>query len=534
MITTVGIVVTKILGILYVVPFHAIIGEKGGALYGYAYTVYTLFMSLATAGIPLAISKIVSEYQTLGYYHAKKRVFLLGRKISFLFGFVCFLIILLFAPSLARAVLGDLSGGNTIEDVTFVIRIIGTAILIVPVLSVYRGYFEGHRFMSPPSISQVLEQIVRVFVIVFGSFLALKVFHFSLTNSVGIALFGATLGALVSTFYLLHKKKTNKMKFQEKIRNVNEPIITNEMILKKIFYYAIPFILIDIFKSIYNYVDMFTVVKGLVNRVGYSIEDAEVIYSMLSTWAQKFNMIVLSISTGVIVSLIPNLTESMVKDNQKEVHKKINQALCILLYLAVPLTLGISFLSKSIWILFYGESIYGPSVLSYYIFVGLFIGLFTSMVTILQTLKDYRAVFISLLSGVLIKIIFNTNFLSVFHKMNFPAYYGSITASILGYFVSSLFCFFFLRKKYHVSFEESIRNFFDIMCGSFLMIFILYLIHFIIPIYSSVRILNIFVILVYGIFGMLIYFAYSHFVGLGKRIFGKNIRKVFEKFIYKK
>ena len=141
-IATLGIVLTKILGIVYVIPFHAIIGEKGGALYGYAYTIYLLFMSLSSAGIPLAISKIVSEYQTLGYYNAKKRAFIIGKKIALLLGFICFLLLLLFAPWIARAVLGDLTGGNTIEDVTFVIRVIGTAILVVPVLSIYRGYFE--------------------------------------------------------------------------------------------------------------------------------------------------------------------------------------------------------------------------------------------------------------------------------------------------------------------------------------------------------------------------------------------------------
>ena len=59
-ITTIGIVITKILGLLYVIPFHSIIGDEGGALYGYAYTIYLFFMSISTAGIPLAISKIVS------------------------------------------------------------------------------------------------------------------------------------------------------------------------------------------------------------------------------------------------------------------------------------------------------------------------------------------------------------------------------------------------------------------------------------------------------------------------------------------
>lgn len=135
-ITTLGIVIAKILGILYVIPFHAVIGEKGGALYGYAYTIYSVFMSLASAGIPLAISKLVSEYQTLGYYNAKKRVFAIGRKIALILGLVCFLIILICAPLLAKAVLGNVTGGNSVEDVTFVIRVIGTAILVVPVLSI--------------------------------------------------------------------------------------------------------------------------------------------------------------------------------------------------------------------------------------------------------------------------------------------------------------------------------------------------------------------------------------------------------------
>ena len=317
-VTTLGIVITKILGILYVIPFHNIIGEDGGALYGYAYTIYVLFMSLSSAGIPLAISKIVSEYQTLGYYNAKKRAFEMGKKISLLFGFIAFLILLIFAPLIAKSVLGDLNGGNTIDDIVFVIRVMSIAILIVPVLSVYRGYFEGHRFMSPPSISQVVEQLIRILVIILGSYLALNVFKLSLTTAVAVALFGATLGAFVSCLYLIIKKRKNRKKFTERIRTVNEPIITNKEIIKKIVIYAFPFIMIDLFKSLYNYIDMVTVVKGLVKYAGFSVNDAETIMSMLSTWGNKFNMIVLSISTGVIVSLIPNLTQSVVKNDKKD------------------------------------------------------------------------------------------------------------------------------------------------------------------------------------------------------------------------
>ena len=534
LITTIGIIITKILGVLYVIPFHAIIGEAGGALYGYAYTIYLLFMSLSSAGIPLAISRIVSEYQTLGYYNIKKRAFVLGKRIALVLGIISFMIIMIFAPLLAKAVMGDVVGGNTVEDIAFVIRVIGTAILIVPILSIYRGYFEGHRFMSAPSISQVLEQLVRVLIIIFGSLISIKYFNLNLTTSVGVALFGATMGALVSYIYLVDKLFKNKTKFNIKARDVNEPYVSDKIIIKKIIMYAFPFIMIDIFKSLYSYIDMFTVVKGLVDYAKYSAIEAETVYSILSTWGAKFNMIVLSISTGVVVSLIPNLTESIVKKDKKQVNKKIVQALSILLYLTVPITFGISFLSEAIWTLFYGESIYGSSVLSYYIFVGLFTGLFTTTVTVLQTLKDYKSVLISLCIGVLIKLILNISLLRGFMLINLPPYYGVITATIIGYLVSFISSLIILKYKYKVVFENIIKYLIEILCGSILMILVLTVIGLFVPTYSASRIVNLVLILFYGIVGAIVYFMYIHYSGITNEIFGKNIINSIKKIILKK
>ena len=521
-IATLGIVLTKILGIIYVIPFHAVIGERGGALYGYAYTIYLLFMSLSSAGIPLAISKIVSEYQTLGYYNAKRRAFIIGKKIALLLGFICFLLLLLFAPWIAHAVLGDLSGGNTISDVTLVIRVVASALLVVPVLSIYRGYFEGHRFMEDPSFAQVLEQLVRVFVIVLGSFLALKVFDLSITTAVGIAVFGATAGAIAAYLYLLYKKNKNNSKFNEKIRPVNEPIITNKQIFKKIVIYAVPFILIDVFKSLYNYIDMVTVVEGLVQYANFSVTDAETIMSMLSTWGAKFNMIVLSISTGIIISLIPNLTTSVVKKDYDDINHKINQAFSILLFFTLPMTLGISFLADSIWTVFYGASEYGPSVLSYFIFVGFMIGLFTSTVSIIQVLKDYKTVIWSLIIGVVLKFLLNDNLIMAFYKMGLPAYYGVITASLIGYFVSFMICIMRLKFKYKINYENLTKNLIDTICGSMLMIVGLFLVNLILPSTDS-RIIHLGYIVVYVAVGALIYIVYMWNTKSMKRIFGNRL-----------
>ncbi len=528
-VATFGIVITKILGILYVIPFHAIIGEKGGALYGYAYTIYLFFMSLSSAGIPLAISKVVSEYQTKGYYSATKRTFFIGKRIAFILGLSCFIVLQVFASMLAKCILGNLTGGNTIEDVSFVIRIIATAVLIVPVLSIYRGYFEGHRFMGPPSFSQIVEQLARVVVIVLGSFLTLRVFNFSLTSAVGVAVFGATAGSIASYFYLLFKLNKNKNKFNEKVLKVNEPIITNKVIFKKIIIYAIPFVLIDIFKTLYNYVDMVTVVKGLVNYAQFSVSDAETVMGMLSTWGAKFNMIILAISTGIIVSLIPNLTKTVVEKNSEDINKKINQALSILLFLTVPMTIGISFLSSSLWTLFYGKSIYGPSVLSYCVFVGFVTGLFTTVVSIMQSFNDKKAVFISLISGLIVKILLNTKLISAFYKMGVPSYYGVITASIFAYLVALLVCLIILHTKYKVEYEETVKHFIDILCASMLMMLVLFLIKFVVPISSSVRIFNLFIVLFYAVVGEVVYFAFTYKTKTMQVIFGNSINKYIKK-----
>lgn len=521
-ISTLGIVISKILGIIYVIPFNAVVKEQGGALYGYAYTIYSLFLGLSTAGIPLAISKIISEYYTLGYYDAKERTFKLGRRVAILLGLVAFIILFIFAPAVSHAIIGDLSGGNTLEDVTFVIRVISTAIVVVPLGSIYRGYLEGHKYMAPTSISNVIEQVVRVIIIIFGSFLALKVFHQSIATAVGIAVFGATAGALFSYFYLYDVVKKNKKTIDEKKINVDEPKISNKTILKKIFWYSFPFIMIDGFKSLYDFIDMTTVVKTLVNSVGYSMRDAENVMSIISTWGNKFNMIISSVSTGVIVSLIPNLTASFVVGDKKDINKKINQSFQLLLFLTIPMTIGLSILARPVWMVFYGNNVYGPKVFCYFVFIALFMTSYTTAVTIVQVLKDYKTVFISLFIGTLLKSLLNVYLMTSFKEIGLPAYYGCITATIIGYFVSLIICMIALHKRFDIRYKKTFRELLNIIIGSFFMICSLLLLKLLVPIVSSSRFLNIPIIAIYSIVGSLVYFFIMYKMGSLNRIMGNE------------
>ena len=531
LLVTIGIVITKILGVLYVIPFHSLIGEEGGALYGYAYTIYVFFISLSSAGIPLAISKIISEYNTLGNYNARDRAFYLGRRLALIFGFIAFLILNIFAKTFASTIIGDLSGGNTISDVTFVIRIISTAILIVPLLSIYKGYFQGFKYMEPPSLSQVLEQIVRISVILIGSFLVLKVFKLSLASAVGIAVFGATLGALTAYIYLVVKRISNRSKFVNTKPKIMVPV-SDKAILRKIFYYAFPLIMIDLSKSVYNFIDTFTVVNGLVDYAKYTVTEAEVVVSMLSTWATKFNMIITSVATGIVVSLIPNLTQSIVNKDREDINNKVNQSIGLCLFFTIPMTFGICFLSKPIWSLFYGSSEVGPTLLGYFIFTGLFSSIFTILVTIIQLFKDYKTLFISLIIGVIIKLLFNVNLIGSFYREGLPPYYGVITATIFGYLVSIVYCFIHLHFNLKINFEKLINNFFDILCGSVVMVVILLLLHLIIPFTSTSRIVNLLIIFLFMVVGGISYFVYTYKAKTIDKLFGKGfLRKLKSIFI---
>ena len=174
-IATLALIFTKILGMLYVIPFYAIIGSQGSALYSYAYNIYLIFLSISSAGIPIAMSKIVSEYESLGLKEAKVRSFKLGIFIVSILSAICFIFLMFFSENVAKWIVGDMTGGNSLEDITLVIFVVSFAVLIIPFLSVAKGYLQGHKYIKSSSVSQMIEQIVRILVIIFGSYFVINI-----------------------------------------------------------------------------------------------------------------------------------------------------------------------------------------------------------------------------------------------------------------------------------------------------------------------------------------------------------------------
>ena len=521
-ISTIGIVVCKIIGLLYVIPFYAIIGVQGGALYSYAYSIYNMFLNLATSGIPVAMSKVVSEYNAKGYYNTKERTFKIGLKIITFLGILSFLALFIFAPQIAYFILGDVKGGNTIEDVTMVIRVISTAILVVPFLSVSKGYLQGHKIMTTSSLANILEQVVRVIVILAGSFFALKIFHLSLNTAVGVAVFGATVGAIAAYFYVSNKIKKNKKELNRNAKPTQiETKITPKDIGKKIIYYALPFVVISVLQSAFTMVDVFTVVKSLVD-IGYTAAISENVISVISTWGSKLNMIVMAISTGIITSLIPASASSYAIKNFKELHAKITEALQVLLLVTVPLSVGISFMAGSVWTVFYGYDELNISIFALLILSQIPLSVFTVMINTNQTLNNTKDSIIALASSLIVKICLNIPFMHLFNYLGIEAYFATIALNILIDTCASIFLLYRVKKLTKISYFKTIRTFIKVVLCTIIMVLALSIINLFIPNVSTSRIISILYIILYGIIGIIIYFFMAYKSGALTEIFGKN------------
>ncbi len=525
-IATFSIILVKILGVLYVIPFYKIIGESGGALYSYAYNVYNLFLNISTAGIPVAISKIISEYNTLEMYEAKERSFRLAKRIIGIIALIAFFVLFVFAKEIAVLILGDISGGNSLNDVAFVIRCVSFCLLIIPFLSVTKGYLQGHKYITPSSVSQIIEQVVRIAVILMGSYIIINVLNKSVSLGVGVAVSGAFFGGVVAYIYLLVKMKKNKDEFKV---STKPDKVSDKEIIKKILSYALPLIIVSIATDIYSLTDMTLVLKASY-KLGYTGSESELISSIISTWTPKICMIINAVAIGLSTSLIPHMVSSFVKKDMTEANKKFNQAISIIIVSTLPLSVGIAYLSRPIYTLFYGYSLYGTLILRYTAFQALFASIYIVISMALQSLNMFKVVYKSTILGFLTNAILDVPLMYLMKKLGTHAFYGAIIATILGYVLSYTISLSSLKKQLGFSFKGIIDTIKKSMLPILSMTCVLILINLFLKLNVSGSIKIFMTCLFYALVGGFVYLSISYKIGLLESVFEKEfIDKIFKK-----
>lgn len=533
-IATFAIIFTKILGMFYVIPFYAMVGVQGSALYAYAYNIYAIFLDISSAGLPIAISKIINEYQTLGMMDAKVRAYRIGRKIMVFLAVAIFLVMFIFAPQISEFLIGDLTGGNTPGDVAAAIRCVSLAILIVPFLSVTKGFLQGHKVINVSSFSQVIEQVVRITIILGGSFLVLNVFNGTVTTAVCISVTGAFIGGLVAYLFLKFMMARSNSEELSLKGSLKKDDVTDKEIGKKIFTYAIPFIIINIVSSCYNFVDMTLLLKTM-NYLGMNTVDIEFATSAVTTWAPKINMIIASIAMGMSTSLIPTMVSAYTLNNWKEVNNKFNQALQIIFFISVPMAIGISMLSSSIWSIFYGYNINGTYILALNVFTGLLINVYMITSSALQGLNKFKTVYLSTITGFVTNALLDVPLMLLYSKIGIPPFLGAVTASITGYCLSIIIALVSLKKDCKLAYGDTFRLLLKMIVPTVLMALVVLVIGRIVPVNYDNKLSCVLFVSVNAIVGAIVYFLVSFKMGIVDKVFGKAmVNKILKKLTFGK
>lgn len=522
--------IIKFLGAIYVIPFYAIVGELGGALYSYAYTVYSLIINICTIGIPHAISKIISEYNTLEMYEAKERTFKIGNKIMVILSTILFLLMFIFAKQAAYIFIGDIdSTGNSIEDVVLVIRSISFCLLIVPYLAIKRGYLQGQKFITVSTTGEVIEQVVRVAFILVGSYLAINVFNAKTSIGVAIAVFGAFIAGLAAYIYLDVKIRKNKKEFNMPSKNQKDKV-SNKTILKKIVSFSIPLMIVSITTDLYNMTDLSLIIRGL-GYLGYSGKVAETIGSVMATWASKICLIVNAITFGLTINIIPHMSSSYVKKDYKAINNQFIKSIAMVIVIGLPMSIGISLLANEVYYIFYGASEYGGIILRLLPY-SIMLGNINMVVnTTLQSLDKFKTIYISTFTGLLTNALLDIPLMILCDKIGIYPYYGAIISTMIGTSISLTISLRKLKKDMNFEYKELLNIIKKALLPlTSMIVVVLILEYFIGPLFTT-RITSIITCIICAVVGATIYGIISYknnllYNSLGEEYVDQILRKI--------
>ena len=219
LILTIAGVLAKVLGALYRIPFNRIVGEEGAALYGLSYSLYLILFALSTAGIPLAVSKLIAESEEKGAFSESRRLLKIALAIMGTVGVMTFLAVFFGSDWIAIHLFHE-------PRAALSLRYLAPAMFFSCMTSVFRGYFQGKQMMLPTAISQVLEQTFRVLLIFVALYtLQGKSLEIIVAGATGASAIGALLSVCFLTMYFI--------RYRVNTGRINDTIVYQRKSLKK-------------------------------------------------------------------------------------------------------------------------------------------------------------------------------------------------------------------------------------------------------------------------------------------------------------
>lgn len=387
---SVASLIAKILSAVYRVPFQNMVGNTGFYVYQQIYPIYGIGMTFALSGLPMFISKLVAENES-----AENKLALISRLFIILAGFSVALFLFLqgFALPIAST-MGD-------PSLTPIIRSVSWMFLFSPFLAISRGYFQGQYDMRPTALSQLVEQAIRVTVILVVAYWAMSQ-RWNVYKMGTWAMSSAPIAAIFASVVMLYAMRARHLKVTAAIKR---PVpssyghLAKRMLIEggTISLFASMMVLLQL-------VDSFTVMRGLMIQ-GLPSMIAKSIKGVYDR-GQPLVQLGLVVATSFSSSLLPSLTETLNRGSHSQFVRQANTVVRISVAIATAASVGLIALMPEVNVLLFGNQ-QGNRMLSVYVLSIILATLIMIDNSILQSLNQFMVTIAGLAIGLLIKIMFN-------------------------------------------------------------------------------------------------------------------------------
>jgi stage V sporulation protein B len=431
-------IIVKIIGAFFRIPLGNLIGAEGMGYYQAAYPVYTLFLTLATAGFPTALAKLVSEKMAIGDYKGAHKVFKVSYTVLAITGFIAFCIFFFGADFIVNDIMEN-------PGAKYAMLAISPALLFVPVMSSYRGYFQGRREMTHIAISQISEQLFRVILGITLAYLLMNKWGPNPGPEQGAAgaIMGATIGAVASIIYLiiayLSKLRTIKREIRISKKFKEESIAR---VLTKLLVVAVPITIGASVMPLVNMIDNVIVIRRLI-EAGFTQTQANIMFGQLTGMAMAIINLPAVITVAMSMSLVPAISQAYAVGNRVRAIKETKSAIKITLMIVLPAAFGIASLAHPIMKLLYpGEPSTVGTILLVLTPCVVFLGLIQSLNGILQGMGKPMVPVICLVIGMTFKVVISYT-LTAIPQINVI---GSALGTVTAYFVAGMLELMYIKK----------------------------------------------------------------------------------------
>lgn len=373
-----------------------IIGDGGIGLYQMAYPIYSTLLAISTAGIPVAISKLVAERVTVADYREALRVFRIALLILTLTGLVITLLLFHTAAVIVRVT-------DTDPLSVFAIMAIAPAIFFVTVMSAFRGFFQGQQYMFPTAASQVIEQVGRAAI---SLILALTLLARGIEYAAAGAAFGTAAGGILGLLLLLVIYYRRRPAFMELVRaqRETEPQAAGA-IIRRILSLAVPITFGSLIMPLLSLIDQL-IVPGRLKAIGLAQEQATALYGQLTGMAGSVVYFPNVVTLALSMSLVPAISEALVLRNRALIRSRSAVSIKLTALFSIPAAVGLYRLAMPVTVLLFGLDNSGAGyALAYMSWSVIPLGLYVSTTGILQGMGRTVTPVVNMALGGLLKAV---------------------------------------------------------------------------------------------------------------------------------